>query len=369
MSRKAKDDLTGAVQAQGTNGRAPSLQEILGAVSRTFAHTLAFLPSGIREWLTAAYLEDRVIDEIEDNPGVHQNYKDMMLRIPSVLRRGDESEVATLSTFLKGLTPTKPEYRILLDNLPVVHSALRSFPECAQNTIEEYGIEMAIGLSSLKIREIRTLEDHHEYCHFAAGVVGFMITELMRSAGHFKDEDLRILMPRPEIRRIGANPAHDFGVGLQLVNDIRDLHEDYVAGGSKWPSELIEAEGLTVEDLINLKADGENVERAYRVLQVQLGDAKDYIMQAKTWIDRLPFEQGGVRRCWINTAALAAATCRAINTPAFYYDSGSRKITRGEVLEIDKKVVGTIQRNESPSALIGHLFEKPANEYESPKEE
>lgn len=341
------------------------LQNLLQESSRTFAFTLEKLPQPLSKWLGAAYLGARIIDEVEDSPLAVEDKKYIMKRIPSVLRGGAEFETSSLETLLKGLSEEKIQgYQKLLSNISCVRLELGKFPAKVQDIIRKCYDKMVEGLSNPATQNIQTLEDHHRYCHYAAGTVGYMVTELTQEAGYFTEQQVRKLMPFPDNFKLGVNPAHDFALGLQLTNDVRDLHKDAKEGIYRYPQDLLKQESLTYEILLNAKEkDSENLKKAYKVLKSQINDARQYILSANTWLDELPFNPIGLRQAWGDTLAMSAATLRVINNHAFFYDEKYRKISQEEVKCIDEKTRELTEKNKTMLPFLEHLFDRPASDY------
>jgi len=343
------------------------LQNLLQDSSRTFAFTLEKLPQPLSKWLRAAYLGARIIDEVEDSPLAVDDKKHIMKRIPSIFRGAGEFEVSSLESMLRGLSEEKIQgYQKLISNISCVKSELGKFPATIQDIIRKYYDEMTEGLASRATQYIQTLEDHHRYCHYAAGTIGYMVTELTQEVGYFTVQQVRTkLMPFPDNWKLGVNPAHDFALGLQLTNDIRDLHKDVKEGIYRYPQDLLNQESLTYEKLLNTKEeDKENLEKAYKILKPQIEDAKQYILSANTWLDELPFSPIGLRQAWGDTLAMSAATLRTINTPAFFYNEEYRKISQEEVKCIDEKTRELTEKNKTMLPFLEHLFNDPVSKYD-----
>ena len=342
----------------------PTLDELLKSSSRTFALVIPKLPEPLRTQVGTAYLVARIIDEVEDNPRIEPEKKEMMLLVPEAINEGG-AKIAQIKEFFSRVEPTKPEYRTLLDNPNVVHNTMKNFPETIRETIVRHCYNMAFGLSHPELGKINSIEEHHEYCHFAAGLVGYMVSELTHLSGLITQDTLSKMMPSPEIRRRGVNSAHDFGVGLQLVNDIRDIFEDNEAGAPKWPRDLLDRREINFEQIVSLKRGDEQTKVAYEILREQIEDARKYLDGGVKWVEFLPYEPSGMRECWGSALAFAAATCRKINTERFFYDVIYRKIKRAEIKTIQEKIEELTKQRKSVGEFVEHLFEKSAGEYSS----
>mgnify|MGYP006174187183 CR=1 FL=1 len=87
-----------------------------------------------------------------------------------------------------------------------------------------------------------TLDDLERYCYFVAGTVGKLLTSLF---------ELEVPgLPAHLLTPIRAR-AVSFGVALQLENIVKDVAEDHVRGDCFLPEELAEAEGISLDDILD----------------------------------------------------------------------------------------------------------------------
>ncbi len=343
------------------------IDKLMRETSRTFDYTLRRQPQDIRKDLVCAYQVYRIIDQIEDTDisSGHKFY--VMHQVLDCLSDLDLKKAGSLENLLKGIPVTKKGYGELLGNFSRLVSAFAILPDETRRIIVRYGREMADGLSNPGIQKIRTIEDHHVYCHYAASVVGFFVTEDLAFRGYLTQEQMRKVMPSSTERNpeVGRNIAHDFGVALQLTNNIRDFHDDYLQGIYRWPSSLIEKAGLDYGRLADKTISGDELDRAFSILKEQIVDAERYVISSLKWIDELPFQlEGrenvdGIKISWSDALAFSAATLHTINTPEFFTNADRRKITRSEVNRIDKHVNELVRKRESMESFVRLLLEKP----------
>lgn len=351
----------------GKGSISPVIKRHLDAASRTFALVLPMLPTPLGNYLGAAYLVARVADEFEDNPRVSKNLKyGFMREVNQAMWEDAPTRVRNLGTLLGSLETTEPGYRQLLDGLVEVHEEMRAFPDSVRDSIKRYGDEMIGGMASGRVQNIKTFDDHYRYCHYVAGVWGYLITELTQQAGYFTEQQVREkLMPKPdEWTAIGVNPAHDFALALQLTNDTKDLHADHQAGIHRWPSDLLKARNLSFDDLMTIDhREHPSMEKAYSVLRMQVDDARRYVKAGAVWLDALPYGPVGNRRCWGLALGMAASTLRHLNSPAFFYDPESRKMGRLEVAALDQRIIRETRAGRPLTPLMTHLLDNSARSY------
>jgi len=344
---------------------------LMERTSRTFAYTLKKLPVELQKHLIPAYQAYRTIDQIEDSPIPIELKMILMNEVLACFETLDMKRAKDLESRIKGVPAAKTGYRELLDNVSRVVNSFRTLPREVKDSITRHGREMADGLSNPELKRITTLEDHHRYCHYAAAVVGHLITEDLVLSGYLPKEAAHELMPFTADNNppIGTNRAHDFGVALQLTNDIRDFPEDYAMGSPRWPTGLAEKYGIRYERLADKTLSGEDLEKAAKVLAEQIDDAKKYVLSGIPWIEAMPYKVSGkenvegIRLSWGDALAFSAATLRAINTPLYFTDENYRKISRSEVNKIDKTMQSLIQKRIEIKPFIEHLFAEPASTY------
>jgi farnesyl-diphosphate farnesyltransferase len=84
-----------------------------------------------------------------------------------------------------------------------------------------------------------SMTDLERYCYFVAGTVGHLITELFDEATDFSGLESRL-----------RNYAESFGLGLQLVNIVKDVTDDFDRGICYLPRQTCRAEGIEPEQLL-----------------------------------------------------------------------------------------------------------------------
>ncbi|RCV40370.1 hypothetical protein SETIT_9G047500v2 [Setaria italica] len=103
-------------------------------------------------------------------------------------------------------------YRVLMDNFHHVSTAFLELGEGYQKAIEEITRRMGAGMAKFICKEVETVDDYDEYCHYVAGLVGYGLSRLFHATG---TEDLA-----PD------SLSNSMGLFLQKTNIIRDYLED-----------------------------------------------------------------------------------------------------------------------------------------------
>jgi len=203
--------------------------DLLPGVSRTFAMTIPVLPEELRSPVACSYLLCRIADNIEDHPDLSDRTKEKLFAQFLDGLHG-EAEEDFHNEWPEGAGKT------LAEKYPVILLAYRSFPEEQQGVIETCVKEMVSGMRSIilhrpperKEHVCQTREELQEYCHYVAGIVGIMLSQI------FSD----FLGSEPDKEKEKA--AHQFGLGLQLTNILQDRNEDALRGISFLPPGKIE---------------------------------------------------------------------------------------------------------------------------------
>jgi farnesyl-diphosphate farnesyltransferase len=126
-----------------------------------------------------------------------------------------------------GLAGGTNNYKVLMDKFHHVSTAFLELGEGYQKAIEEITRRMGAGMAKFICKEVETVDDYEEYCHYVAGLVGYGLSRLFYAAG---TEDLA-----PD------SLSNSMGLFLQKTNIIRDYLEDIneiPKSRMFWPQEI-----------------------------------------------------------------------------------------------------------------------------------
>ena len=181
--------------------------DMLNKVSRSFAIVIQQLPHELQDAVCIFYLVLRALDTVEDD-----------MSIP------DSVKCPELEAFYQKIYDREyvypcgeKHYRVLMDEYPKVTAVFLSLKKEYRDVIADITKRMGEGMSNFIKREVVTLKDWNEYCHYVAGLVGIGLSNLWASSmledKRFADmEDL----------------SNEMGLFLQKTNIIRDYLEDIV---------------------------------------------------------------------------------------------------------------------------------------------
>jgi farnesyl-diphosphate farnesyltransferase len=236
-----RDELSG-----GAAGDRAYCAAILPRVSRTFTLSIAALPPELREAVRTAYLLCRVADSIEDDAALSPAERQRLFDAFDTVVADDSAPVTGLEDVIAELMPADHPDAQLCRAAGVVFRCFRALRTQQRAVIRPPLQCMSAGMrrfSQLAVQgqtsPIASLQDLEDYCYVVAGTVGEMLT------GLFEDH-----CPL-------AAPAHNkawdrtvpFGVGLQLVNIVKDVAEDAGRGVCYLPSRWLDEVGLSPETL------------------------------------------------------------------------------------------------------------------------
>ncbi|KAK6121489.1 hypothetical protein DH2020_044768 [Rehmannia glutinosa] len=104
------------------------------------------------------------------------------------------------------------EYKVLMDEFHHVSTAFLELGSGYQEAIEDITMRMGAGMAKFICKEVETVDDYDEYCHYVAGLVGLGLSKLFHASGK---EDL-----------LSDSLSNSMGLFLQKTNIIRDYLED-----------------------------------------------------------------------------------------------------------------------------------------------
>jgi farnesyl-diphosphate farnesyltransferase len=300
--------------------------ESLSRVSRTFSQPIALLPERLRMAVTVGYLLCRIADTVEDHAAIGADRRDPLLRmLIDVLE--DRTSPASFTAALADIAGDGPELE-LVRALPRVMRVFRSESRTAQESTVRWVSEMSRGMTLYSHRRrapgsltvLRTIGDLERYCYFVAGTVGFLLTDLfVEEMGGAATHEIELgLRAR----------AESFGIGLQLVNVLKDVTDDLARGWSYLPETLLAAQQLTAEDI----ADPVVRARAHRAVAPVFALARHHLDQGLEYTLAIPTRFSGIRLFCLLPLWMAASTLRlAAGNDAMFVPNQPVKISRDQV--------------------------------------
>lgn len=231
-------------------GEAAICRRLLGDVSRTFALSIDMLPGRLRDGVADAYLLCRIVDSIEDDGRLLLERRLALFDAFDAVVGDDavDEEVLERPAREAGVGETRGENELCAHAGAVVRR-FRALDPQRREAIRPRVLEMSTGMREYAIRaalaggmRITDVADLERYCYFVAGSVGGLLTDLFRlEVSGVEGERLA------ELHRLGIG----FGVGLQLVNIVKDVAVDLERGACFLPTRILERDGLAVPELLD----------------------------------------------------------------------------------------------------------------------
>src|SRR5438046_9708800 len=224
---------------------------LLRSVSRSFYLSIRFLPAQLREPIALAYLLARATDSVADTPGISVPVRIETLKMLSDGIQGKASRDVVVD-LIASLVPLqeKTSERQLLESLPDCLGWLSQMEQADRNDIRgvlekiTHGqmLDLQLFDNPQEIRVLGTASNLDEYTYLVAGCVGEFWTRLcFRHVRNFAS------LSEDEMLALGKR----YGMGLQLVNVLRDAGADLRAGRCYFPEYELNAAHLTASQILS----------------------------------------------------------------------------------------------------------------------
>jgi farnesyl-diphosphate farnesyltransferase len=323
---------------------------ILPKVSRTFALSIEALPPGLREPVRAAYLLCRIVDSIEDEPVLPADLRLALFDAFDLQLLDDEASVAIFEARTTPLTgePGAAADVELCRRAGAVLRTFRRLPRTAREAIRPHVLEMSQGMRRYCERadrrgflQIEDFADLETYCYYVAGTVGHLLTALFEQA---------VPDMRAELIAAARVRAVPFGMGLQMVNILKDVGRDRQRRVCFLPASLARARGVPVEEIMeprwHSRAMGMVRQVAHRA-RTHLDRATEYTL---LWSG--PHAEP-VRLFCAVPLALALATLHEIETGVHTLKDGETpKISRMLVMDVLSRTRAAVHDPDSLRAVL-----------------
>ena len=204
------------------------IDDLLQKTSRTFALAIPLLPEPTRAQVGIAYLLFRIADTFEDAVlWSRERRLGTLGRFVELLDQDPSAAEALTIECLRDPPVEHPGYRELVARMPLVLRDFGALPLPVRVAVRRHLVRSVEGMKQFVRRSdqdnrltLSSIEDLRDYCYSVAGIVGEMLTELY-------------LLDRPELSGSAEElrtRAASFGEGLQLVNILKDAPRDAEEG-------------------------------------------------------------------------------------------------------------------------------------------
>lgn len=319
-------------------------QEILPAVSRTFALSIRLLPGDLGAAVRDAYLLCRIADTIEDAPDLGAADKAALL--DAFAACFDGPAMVAEFTSRAGTIRGDAAHLRLTRNADLVFAAYRELPETTRQHVRHWVLEMVTGMRKFVLTyphgiRIQSLEEYKEYCYYVAGTVGYLLTDLWHehspSIGKRQYEVLR-------------QSCRAFAEALQTVNILKDVARDAEHENSIYiPEQLLREHGSEHSTILAHERTKENHAALGTLVQLAWHD----LDQATLYLLSIPRRALSIRLFCALPLLFAYATLRDLTrTPGAIARREVVKISRGEVKAITVLSMLGVWSNRLMSRLV-----------------
>ena len=288
--------------------------EMLPRVSRTFALSIEALPDELREAVRVAYLLCRIVDTIEDARALPPGLREQLFAGFDDLMAGRKSDPAILSDHAEHFVEQVADHDVeLLTRCGSVFRRFWSLPPSQQQAVRGPVLRMSRGMRAYTRRwakaghlVLETDDALEDYCYYVAGTVGELLTALFLdfhplphdAAGH---------------QAVAAvqGDCVSFGIGLQLVNILKDVAEDAARGVCYLPAERLAARGIEPSKLLEPVHRNDGLEVVNEVIELAQGHLRRAIAYTHQWPSN---SASGVRLFLIVPLILALRTLALIGS-------------------------------------------------------
>ncbi len=330
--------------------------EAVHGVSRTFSITIDRLEEPMARHICLGYLLCRVADTIEDAGHIPPETQTELLSAYDELLDPDGD--ITVESFMADVEPWIPDERTedweVVAQTPRVLRTFESLEHEPREIMRDPVRELVGGMAMFTSRyaeegglRLQTLEELEEYCWYAAGTVGKLITGLVaRGASQDRADEMR------------AN-ARSFALLLQLVNIAKDVDDDYHEENNVY----LPAEWLAEED-VDLEAvtDEANHTGVTNVIKRVTGRAETYLDDAQRYLEVVPESHGNRLAAWAIPYLLAVGTMRELrDRPEDVIREGDVKVSRAEVFALLQQFDDGVTRS-NLADLRTEMAEKPLHQ-------
>lgn len=324
-------------------------------VSRTFALTVDVLDEPMSSYICLGYLLCRVADTVEDAGHIPPAEQARVLRLyeealdPTSATGVDEFDAAVAEW-----VPEDPEREAdwkVVASAPRVVSTFEAFDDDVREAITPPVREMVDGMVEFVERyadegglRLSTRKELEEYCYYAAGTVGNLITNLV-TRGDVDQERKRTLY----------ETAEEFGLLLQLVNVSKDVYDDYTYENNVYlPADWLAEEAVDQDAVL----DPANRDASASVVRRTTSLARSYVDDAQTYLQHIPLRDGNTLEAWAVPFLLAVGTLRELgDNPEDALTGNGVKVSRQEVFAVVSAV--TSKGRDSLPRFREHIAEEP----------
>ncbi|QSG02029.1 phytoene/squalene synthase family protein [Natranaeroarchaeum sulfidigenes] len=311
-------------------------------VSRTFAITIDVLDEPMASRICVGYLLCRVADTVEDAghipPAIQQ---ELLEEYQEAIARDGDVTVQEFDDDVAEWIPDEPgedadDWEVV-ENAPRIVRTFEHLPEADREAIRDPVCELVGGMATFVDRHaetgglrIETPDELEEYCWYAAGTVGELITNLVTRGTD------------PQRTEVLQEHARSFALLLQLVNVAKDVTDDYHEENNVYlPASWLREYGVE-QDAV---CEKQNRREVTSVIERVTDRAAGYLDDALIYLEALPEHRGNTLAAWAIPYLLAVGTIRELRErPEDVLEEGGVKVPKPEVLTLIAQFDGGVDK-------------------------
>jgi len=331
-------------------------KERLVGVSRTFSVPIGMLRERLEVAVTCGYLLCRIVDTVEDDRTLPARERNALFDLWLAVLAGYEPARAFEDRFvaITGLKAGSEEYR-LAAQAHRVFDVLETLPHPLPGIVTRWVAEMSRGMAIYANRvpgddglwALIDLPDLERYCYFVAGTVGHLLTDLFLA---------EVRVDEPEVVAALRREAEEFGLGLQLVNILKDVTDDLERDWSFLPRSLFEEQGLALADALQ----PDHRDRAWHAVLPVFDRAEQALQGAFRYTLALPAEATDVRLFCLLPLWMAARTLAVARGNDRVFKPGAPvRISRDEVAAIVQESARLCHDDDALRRCFARLWDAP----------
>jgi farnesyl-diphosphate farnesyltransferase len=298
-------------------------REMLPKVSRTFALNIGQLEGNTFRAVLLGYLLFRIADTFEDNLYQDEREKIADLRNFSDVFRGDKDLPRRMELYepLKFKWKENSHEKDLIENGWTILRCYFDIPEIYRSIMDPLLVEASEGMAEFQRRkllrgcavfQLADAQELEDYCYYVAGVVGVMLTKIF--CLHERAKKKKTELEAYQIQ---------FGLGLQLINIVKDFQKDIGRGWCYIPSTLTQSCNIDLD-----KMDALSPDQRRKVIQAIIPRVVEYLDSTLKYIQALPMGERSIRKFCIIPFVIAYRTLVKI------VEMGETKVSRKEIASI-----------------------------------
>lgn len=287
-------------------------EDILKKVSRSFALTIPMLDDDIYKEVMITYLQDRLLDNFEDElKDIDlEKRKYLMDQVVDIFDPEKNNKDAVKIIESKANLFKEESLRTLTANASLLQKAYKSLDSDIREISFKWLKDMNEGMQIYLEKKVKKFSELDEYCYYVAGTVGGFLTDLIIYKSDIDSESEGIL----------RNSFKDAGLFLQKVNLIRDIKKDIESRDKNyWPLEELEI----TEEMILDKRYKKEMKNA---LNKMLNDVKTHVKALVDYMDHIPAKFSGYKKFFAVNNALGLATLEEVESNLEKLLYGDKKV-------------------------------------------